>query len=241
MQVVHERLAHWLNSSAAEAPYLLVGQDEGALEAATTYARQVLGCTAATKPCGTCPGCSQAVNGSHPDITVLDNEGKNITVKEVRACLERLRTTSMHGRRLVVIPHAERLSAPAVSALLKKLEEPATTTRFLLWSAFRRRILKTILSRCQILPVGRNSEAAQAVGDMPEFGVHKETLTEEELAFITAHLQATLKEQGHSPALVQAYMRLKDYYKIRSIKGNEKLAGQVLLATLEQMKSSAVS
>lgn len=47
------------------------------------------------------------------------------------------------------IEDADRMQPPAANALLKALEEPAPTSRFLLVTAFPHRLLPTIKSRCQ--------------------------------------------------------------------------------------------
>ncbi|MBI3255838.1 MAG: hypothetical protein HYZ63_02605, partial [Candidatus Andersenbacteria bacterium] len=150
LENVPAKITRWLSGDGHEPPLLLVSEDETYLQELREYAQQAAVCTEPNAPCKACVACKQALTGTHPDILVAMGTAKTIGMKEIKSLLTALEHTSLHGRRLVVIPQAETLSPPAVSALLKSLEEPKAGTRFLLTSAFRRRILATIISRCMV-------------------------------------------------------------------------------------------
>jgi DNA polymerase-3 subunit delta' len=63
--------------------------------------------------------------------------------------------THRHGARLVLLNPAEAMNRPTANALLKSLEEPIATTLFILVSSEPHRLLPTIRSRCQAMPVRR--------------------------------------------------------------------------------------
>jgi DNA polymerase-3 subunit delta' len=99
--------------------------------------------------------------GSHPDLMRLERLPKDngaselarsITVDQVRG-LQRLfgTTASMSAWRAVVIDAADDLERNAANALLKNLEEPPSSSVFLLVSHSPQRLLPTLRSRCRQL------------------------------------------------------------------------------------------
>lgn len=133
------------------------------------------------QPCGTCASCRMVQARSHPDLLVLvpealqaslgwqsgDSEGeasetstkkqpsKDIKVDAVRGAVAFAQTTPARDAGKVVVLHpAERMNGIAANALLKTLEEPAGSARFILSCAAPDALLPTIRSRCQALSLG---------------------------------------------------------------------------------------
>lgn len=228
----------WLTSKEAQSPLLLVSPDTMALQEEVAAIKLISVCTANQIPCNACVACKQATAGSHPDITELPAAEKMTTLKNVRTFLSAVRQTPFHNRRLLIIPLADRLSREGSNALLKALEEPPAYARFILTTSFKKRLLPTLLSRCQILlvpPKHIKNTATQEI-PLPQFGQHQGTLSSEETDVLASYLQARLHQEGFSAPLYRSFLRLKDYYKIKSERGNEKLASEVLLATVESLK-----
>ena len=154
----------------------------------------------ATRPCGVCASCRLVQAHSHPDLLVLLPEAlqeplgwaaaesedgateragktrqpsKEIKVDAVRAAVNFAQTTSARGRAKVVVLHpAERMNGISANTLLKTLEEPPGSARFLLSCAAPDALLPTIRSRCQgvamlLPPIAQATEwlAAQGVAD----------------------------------------------------------------------------
>ncbi|WP_298829405.1 DNA polymerase III subunit delta' [uncultured Piscinibacter sp.] len=141
-------------------------------------------------PCGSCASCRLVQARSHPDLLVLlpealqgplgwssaEGEGdapesgskskqpsKEIRVDAVRSAVAFAQTTPARDAGKVVVLHpAERMNGIAANALLKTLEEPAGTARFILSSAAPEALLPTIRSRCQALALSL-PDPAQAV------------------------------------------------------------------------------
>ncbi|HLD26155.1 MAG TPA: hypothetical protein VJC05_03890 [Candidatus Andersenbacteria bacterium] len=149
------------------------------------------------------------------EVLTLPADVPTITIAEIRDLIAATRRTAWSGVRLVVIPRAERLSGPAAQALLKTLEEPTRATRYLLTSVYPRRLPATILSRCQ----QRWVSARPAAAEEPDA-----------IGKIAQDLEQRLREGGPSAELRGAFMRLRDYYQVTALRGNEKLAREVLLA-----------
>ncbi len=181
---LHPQLWQQLQSRRAQLPHalLLSGQRGiGKFALASAFAAALL-CERATgndEACGTCPACGWLAQGNHPDWRLLQpaaasgdtggaetNEsskkkgGQQITIDQVRALDDFLHVgTHRHGARLVLIHPAEAMNRATANALLKSLEEPLPGTLFLLLSNEPHRLLPTIRSRCQGMPVARPAHA----------------------------------------------------------------------------------
>ena len=107
--------------------------------------------------CGDCRACKLVAAGSHPDLVrvglELRDDGRprtEITVDQVRALAQRLALSSQFGGlQLALVDPADRLNANAANALLKTLEEPASSTVIVLVADDPSRLPATIRSRCQ--------------------------------------------------------------------------------------------
>ncbi|MDO9378139.1 MAG: DNA polymerase III subunit delta' [Nocardioidaceae bacterium] len=96
------------------------------------------------------PESRTALNGSHPDVTLVRTEKLAIGVDEVR---EHVRGAAMHptaGRwQVIVVEDADRLTDQAADALLKSLEEPPPRTVWMLCAPTAEDVIITIRSRCR--------------------------------------------------------------------------------------------
>ncbi|MEX0650025.1 MAG: hypothetical protein WD200_03425 [Candidatus Andersenbacteria bacterium] len=169
----------------------------------------------------------------------LKPDGHTIKIKQVRELLDHLTRTSFSDKRLIVIEPVDRIQITAANALLKELEESSSANRFLLLTAYPGRVLPTIVSRCQTLRAPGISviKSASPIVSLPSdllVSSKKETLSSEELETIGSFLLHQSRTKVN-PYTKLALMRLRDYYKIRASRGNEKMASTVLLATLRQL------
>ena len=169
--------------------YLLAGPDGTGKELIARTFAQAANCEAApeARPCEKCDHCRAIERGNFPDVLLVmpqseliargfaskaDLEGaasKEIRVDEVRALSKRLSLAALRGRRKIalVIP-ADAMNERAQNTLLKTLEEPPSSTTFLLVSANPDALLPTIRSRCarvQLGPVPERFLAERLVRD----------------------------------------------------------------------------
>lgn len=234
-ELQQQHILSWINSETAESPLLFTGREQSELLEAVTVASALLACQEnTTSPCSTCPGCKQLKAGTFPDIVLISGEEKTIKRKEVQTMLQAIANKPMGKRRLIIIPDAERLTRESATILLKALEDSSILTRYVLTTRYKRRLLPTILSRVQLMAISstRTKEEPVALAALPRFGQHQGPLTEEEIETVQQFLQQQLQQNASSPYLLRSFMRFRDYCKIKSQRGNEKLAADVLLASL---------
>ncbi|HEY7906578.1 MAG TPA: DNA polymerase III subunit delta' [Wenzhouxiangella sp.] len=112
--------------------------------------------------CGRCHACQLHQNGTHPDYFFVEppEPGRQILVDQVRELVDQLVLTPSIGRyRLGLIAPAENMNDSAANALLKTLEEPPDNVWLILVSHSPQRLLPTIRSRCQKVPIGPPSRS----------------------------------------------------------------------------------
>ena len=123
-------------------------------------------------PAASCLACNWFAQGNHPDFRLLQPEAlaeegeaddgkeskkkpsQQITIEQIRGLDEFLNVgTHRGGLRVVLVHPTEAMNRNSANALLKTLEEPAPSTLFLMVSNEPNRLLPTIRSRCQAMPV----------------------------------------------------------------------------------------
>jgi DNA polymerase-3 subunit delta' len=119
------------------------------------------------KPCGECSACRQIESKVHPDVyyvrrTPNEKTGKlhrEILIDQVRDLKVRLsQGTLLSSWKIAIIEDADYLNLNAANSLLKVLEEPTPKTIVILLAGDLSRIIKTVISRSQVLnflPVNR--------------------------------------------------------------------------------------
>jgi len=104
--------------------------------------------------CGTCRACRTVLAGTHADVRAVVPEGLSISVKEMRAVVQRAASRPQTAPwQIVLIEDADRLTEGASNALLKSIEEPPPHTVFLLCapSTHPDDVSVTIRSRCRVV------------------------------------------------------------------------------------------
>jgi len=93
--------------------------------------------------------CLAIMNGSCMDVLEIDGASNN-GVEQVRSLREDAQYAPSQGRyKLYIIDEVHMLSAGAFNALLKILEEPPAHVKFVFATTEARKVLSTIVSRCQ--------------------------------------------------------------------------------------------
>ncbi len=118
-------------------------------------AAQALNCTNPQREpsfdaCGVCASCTRIARQVHADVAMLaPGENGSIKIEEVRDLVERSAYRPFEGRcRVAIVDDADALLPAAQNALLKTLEEPPSSSVFLLVTARPDLLLPTVRSRC---------------------------------------------------------------------------------------------
>lgn len=182
----HDRAVAGLRRSLAQGrlphAFLFVGPEGiGKLAFALKLAQTLL-CErvpeAEMDPCGACPGCVQAIGGTHPDLLrVARPEDKHeLPIRVIRdLCLDLGLKPARGGRKVAIVDDADDMNDEAANAFLKTLEEPPDGSVLILVGTSPEAQLDTILSRCRVVrfdPLPEPELAAvlleQGVAETPE-------------------------------------------------------------------------
>lgn len=100
--------------------------------------------------CGHCRSCKKMASGNFPDLIVLEPEGQNIKIEQVRELERAFSFKAVAAKyRVTVVRRAETMTEEAANAFLKMLEEPPLGNILILTVTEPLDLLPTILSRCQ--------------------------------------------------------------------------------------------
>lgn len=98
--------------------------------------------------CGTCPSCRQVAARTHPDLTAVATETAIINIDTARSLVERAwLAPTVSDYRVIVVEDADRMVQRTSNTLLKAIEEPASTTVWVMCAPSRADLLPTIRSR----------------------------------------------------------------------------------------------
>jgi DNA polymerase-3 subunit gamma/tau len=99
-------------------------------------------------PCLECESCKSMLRSSHPDFIEMD-AASHTGVDSVRQIIESCAYLPLSGyKKIYLIDEAHMLSRAAFNAFLKILEEPPTSTIFILATTEIQKIPETVRSRC---------------------------------------------------------------------------------------------
>jgi len=174
----HRRIIALLARSIARdslPPSLIFAGPAGAGKRSTaTAVTQALNCLQPISQdfdaCGTCAACTRITRGVHPDVLVVEpGETGSIKIEQIREVIDRAAYRPFEGkRRVVIVDDADAMAAAAQNALLKTLEEPPSSSVFILVTARPDVLLPTVRSRCIRLwfaegPAGEADEESRKV------------------------------------------------------------------------------
>jgi DNA polymerase-3 subunit gamma/tau len=100
-------------------------------------------------PCNQCSQCEEITAGSAIDVLEIDG-ASNRGIDEIRQIIENVRYQPAKSRfKIYIIDEVHQVTKDAFNALLKTLEEPPPSVKFILATTEPQRLPETILSRCQ--------------------------------------------------------------------------------------------
>ena len=190
--------------------YLFVDSDESRALNTAYWLACLFNCTGENKPDGTCQNCKQILSGNHPDVLLVEPEGKQtLGIDQVRPLKEELAKSPVESsRRFFFINEAQKMTLSAPNGLLNLLEEPVAPVVTILITNNSDQILPTVRSRTQIInfdngekPTGKTAlllENGFSKSEIEELGnldkldqaikyFYQEMLEHNSLALVSAH------------------------------------------------------
>jgi DNA polymerase-3 subunit delta' len=137
--------------------YLFVGASSiGKATVATEFARVLL-CPDSGVHAEDCRSCRRIRSGNHPDLIEIGLEGRqSIGVEQARNIVQTATMMPVESEtKVFLVPEAGMLTEQAANVLLKTLEEPTTSTIFLLVTESETDLPSTVNSRCRTIHMGR--------------------------------------------------------------------------------------
>ena len=164
---IKQKLSSAVDSGTLSHAVLLTGGTQKERKDLAMLLAQALFCENAEKPCLKCINCKKIKSGIHPDITEISGEAgkqrsiKIDTIRDIRAKAYIMPNEAPF--QIFIIQEASGMGEEAQNALLKILEEPPATARFILASRSRDDFRQTILSRVTAFAISEDS--GQAAGE----------------------------------------------------------------------------
>ena len=209
------RLAGLLETGRVPSALLFFGPDGvGKSLMAREFAQALLcgGRGAGQPACGLCSDCQAVEKGLHPDVKVVNAayqaalreeeaaKQRSLRVDTIRHVRGEMEMKSLLGRwKLAIVEDAHTMELESANALLKILEEPQPETLWILVSAQRERLPKTVLSRCfsvgfSPLPAAAVREALAARGIGPQEAAALSELSDGSISRALALAEQPLEE-----------------------------------------------
>jgi DNA polymerase III subunit delta' len=135
----------------------------GKMTTALEFARALVCATGSDDACGECAACTKLEHRMHPDVHIIEPEGKGRQIK-----IDVIRDTVQHELglkpyeakwKVVLINEADAMNLHTANCLLKTLEEPPPSSILVLVTARPDALPETVLSRCHVIRFGLLSPA----------------------------------------------------------------------------------
>lgn len=142
-----------LKSGRLSHAYIFECKDEAhGLSMAEEFSKTVLCSTAKEGYCNQCALCRKFDAQTLSDFRIIRPEKQNIPIDAVRGIISDLFLRPLEAtKKIILIDQAHLLRKEGANALLKTLEEPPSYAIIILLTNKKEKMIKTILSRCQIV------------------------------------------------------------------------------------------
>lgn len=140
-----------------------------------------------SEPCNQCSSCLDILNNCSLDVLEIDGASHR-GIDDIRQMNETIGYAPTHGKyKIYIIDEVHMLTKEAFNALLKPLEEPPPTVKFIFATTEPHKVLPTIISRCQRFDLNRISSQL-IVKKLKQILKNLEISCEEETLFLISEL-----------------------------------------------------
>lgn len=176
--------------------YLFDGETGTGTTDAAIYMAKKLICKSTDSPCMECDDCKRIDARTHFNFLYIAPEGDMIKKEQIERLIHEFSMSSFEdGPQVYIIQDAEKMNTAAANSLLKFLEEPNPNHYAILTTTNEKKLLDTIVSRCQLIhfkPVPKT----YLMGQLKNCGV--DTDIAYLVSFLTTELDVAMKyiEEG---------------------------------------------
>jgi DNA polymerase-3 subunit delta' len=125
---------------------------------------------------------------THPDLFIVEPEKQRLLINQMRELAQKVQFHPLEANaKVAIIDDADTMTDAAANSLLKLIEEPPSSTHFILITAATHRVLPTIRSRCQIV-----SFAPLPDDEIARFLMEEDDLSEGDAARLASIAQGSL-------------------------------------------------
>ena len=199
--ILFQTFSNALSSYRLAHSYLVQGENGTPLKETALYlAKSILCDHPDPLACEECITCQRVLENEYPDLVIFDGEEDTIKKGDVENVVALFQKTPLESKGVMVyiIHCAENMTPEASNALLKFLEEPTDHSYAILTTRNKERLLPTIVSRCETLPLfllPREESLKEAV----DLGVAEEDA--ELLSYVISDAPSILKRSNEAPFL----------------------------------------
>ena len=132
--------------------YLLDGEaGTGSIDAAKYMAKKLI-CKKDNAPCMSCGDCKRIDSDTHLNVLYIEPIGDMIKKEQIENLIHEFSMSSLDGMpQIYIIKDADKMNVAAQNSLLKFLEEPNPNHFAFLTTSNYKKLLDTIVSRCQFI------------------------------------------------------------------------------------------
>jgi DNA polymerase-3 subunit delta' len=126
--------------------YLFYADDSFAIEGLSRLQAAKILCNNPNAPCTKCDSCLLVLDNKHSDVILLQKE--KIGTVDIEQILDSILVTPFGKFKIYIIPNLDASTPQAQNKLLKSIEEPPSSVKFIFGACNIDGVLPTIKSRC---------------------------------------------------------------------------------------------
>ncbi len=121
-----------------------------------------------------------------PSFTLINQEGESIKIEDIRNFNQELSFSNYNNQtRYFVFLNSDLMTLQAQNASLKSIEEPPANTKIVLLTSTIEKIIPTIISRCQVIPIKKNNQESNQESTLETAKIYEQILNSKHFELIT--------------------------------------------------------